>query len=169
MPARRSCLVSRGTSRSGVAAHGSPANKTRRDGRFTEAFHRTATTSTGTWSVQELHTVVGRQVCGSKASTQAGLHGGASRRCRCITGRDQGGGKRRTATKLRFGRRCSRGRLGEDGWRGKVVHSGGAPSALLLLPATASRRGFPERLSVRLPRTTPVRRSLVAPVPTRRR
>jgi hypothetical protein len=58
-----------------------------------------------------------------------------------IQGRDQGGGEVKTAAaELALGRRCSRGRLREDGRRGVVVHDDGVP-ALLLPPCVV----VPER------------------------
>jgi hypothetical protein len=56
-------------------------------------------------------------------------------------GRDQGEGEVKTAAAaLTLGRRCSRGRLGEDGRRSLVVHDGDVP-ALLLPPCVV----IPER------------------------
>jgi hypothetical protein len=91
--------------------------------------------------------------------------GGASRRCWHITRvRTRITGKRSRWREekdgcevLTLGRRCRRGRLGEDGWRGKVVHGGVVPALLLLLCVDV-----PEWL----PRTAPrCARSSAAPVP----
>jgi hypothetical protein len=119
--------------------------------------YHTTTVSTRTWSVQELHDVTGRQVCGSKASIQAGLHGGASRRHQCIKGR---------IPRSRKGKR-SRLRVGSC-WVSSVVVAGlvhvytaahkmftvvALPLLCFSFLATASRCGSPERPPARLPRT----------------
>jgi hypothetical protein len=80
----------------------------------------------------EHHSVAGRQFCGATASTQ---EGGSWRRVSTSSGQHRKRPRERKGESgravLTLGRRCSRGRLGEDGRRGVVVHGVDVPTPLL--------------------------------------
>jgi hypothetical protein len=116
MPARRDRLETRGAARDGAVAHKCPLQKmSRLDGRLTHKILARRQRAQGhKWPRSTTLSRSGSSTARWLAHRQ-GVHDDVPRRCRVITVRDQGRGEVKTATAaLTLGRRCSRGRLGED-------------------------------------------------------
>jgi hypothetical protein len=112
IPARRSRLVSRSASRSGLAAHqSSPANSPRLDGQLTHMVLARRRRAQGHKWPGSTTLSRGGSSAARRPAHRKGVHGDASRRRRVNTGRDQERGKEKVAA------RCSR-------WVGGVVVAG---------------------------------------------
>jgi hypothetical protein len=137
--ARSSGVQRRSTRRGGGAStvpctsiHGSTA------GSHTSSSHGDGGTQGHEWPRSSFPSRCGSSVARRPAHGQ-GNHGDASRRRRSITGKRPRGRKGKgDAFVLTMGRRCSRGRLGEEVHVGEVgVHGGGLPQLRLLVSGTA--------------------------------